>query len=65
MEFEDAEFERYCLERFDEDGDGMIIGREVRNIREMNVSELGITSLSGIEAFENLESLYYQGKELS
>ena len=55
VEFEDAEFERYCLERFDEDGDGRIIGREVRNIREINISELGITSLSGIEAFENIE----------
>ena len=65
VEFEDAEFERYCLEHFDDDGDGRIIGREVRNIREMNVSELGLTSLSGIEAFENLEVLYCSDNELS
>ena len=65
VEFEDAEFERYCLEHFDDDGDGRIIGREVRDIREMNVSELGLTSLSGIEAFENLEVLYCSDNELS
>ena len=65
VEFEDAEFGRYCLEHFDDDGDGRIIGREVRNIREMNVSELGLTSLSGIEAFENLEVLYCSDNELS
>ena len=65
VEFEDAEFERYCLEHFDDDRDGRIIGREVRNIREMNVSELGLTSLSGIEAFENLEVLYCSDNELS
>ena len=65
VEFEDAEFGRYCLEHFDDDGDGRIIGREVRDIREMNVSELGITSLSGIEAFENLEVLYCSDNELS
>ena len=65
VEFEDAEFGRYCLEHFDDDGDGRIIGREVRDIREMNVSELGFTSLSGIEAFENLEVLYCSDNELS
>ena len=65
VEFEDAEFGRYCLEHFDDDGDGRIIGREVRDIREMNVSELGITSLSGIEAFENLEVLDCSYNELS
>ena len=65
VEFEDAEFGRYCLEHFDDDGDGRIIGREVRDIREMNVSELGFTSLSGIEAFENLEVLDCSYNELS
>ena len=65
VEFEDAEFGRYCLEHFDDDGDGRFIGREAQKVHEMDISSLEITSLSGIEAFENLEVLDCSYNELS
>ena len=65
VEFEDAEFGRYCLEHFDYDGDGRFIGREAQKVHEMDISSLGITSLSGIEAFKNLEVLDCSDNELS
>ena len=65
VEFEDAEFGRYCLEHFDYDGDGRFIGREAQKVHEMDISSLEITSLSGIEAFENLEVLDCSYNELS
>lgn len=54
IKFEDPVFEGYIIENFDADGDGKISANEAAAVEEISVSEMGITSLKGIEAFVNL-----------
>lgn len=53
----DEAFLRYCLEHFDDDGNGRISLYEARRIRRMDCSGLGIASLQGIEEFAFLQRL--------
>jgi len=55
--FEDANFKTYCLENFDQDGDGEISMDEADAIDKIYCSEMGITSLKGVECFRNLTAL--------
>ena len=59
--FPDATFLTY-VEQFDTDGDGMLLGSELTEVTEIDVSgtssvDGGITSLTGIEHFTELTSL--------
>ena len=54
---EDAEFMRYCYEKFDINGDKILSESEANAIRAVNIdSKQSIYSVKGIEHFVNLES---------
>lgn len=54
---EDAEFMRYCYEKFDINGDKVLSESEAKAIRAINIdSKQNIYSVGGIEHFVNLES---------
>lgn len=53
----DPVFLAYCLENFDTDGDGTISDAEAKQVTEIEIVEMGISSLVSIELFVNLESL--------
>ena len=55
--FEDERFEKALLSLCDRDGDGEISPEEAASVKRINVRNLRIRSLKGIEYFENLEEL--------
>lgn len=65
VEFEDASFKAYCVENFDRNGDGEISMAEASLISDLCVDEKNISSLVGIECFNNLESLSCSGNRLT
>jgi len=56
-EFDDATFREYCYTNFDTDNDGELSDTECAAVKEIDCSGLGITSLTGITRFRNLEVL--------
>ena len=67
--FEDDIFERYCLDRFDKNKDGIITYAEAKEVDEINLdnsySSNKIKSLAGIEKFTNIVSLVCTSNLLS
>lgn len=59
IEFEDNNFKDYCLSKFDSNGDGKITKSETVDIASIYTNQMPITSLRGIEEFENLSRLAY------
>lgn len=57
VRFEDAVFERYCIENFDADGSGHISFEEANNVYTIHVDTDSILSMRGLEYFRNLEIL--------
>ena len=57
VEFSDAAFKAYCVENFDSDEDGDISIAEAEVPTAMDVSNLGIRSMKGLECFVNLTYL--------
>lgn len=58
--FPDANFRTYILDKenkVDDNGDGILSVREIRNCKELNIEKYGIQDLTGIEYFTNLETL--------
>ncbi|MBR6581033.1 MAG: leucine-rich repeat domain-containing protein [Ruminococcus sp.] len=55
--FPDAIFREYVKENFDTDGDGVLSAEEITAVTEIDVHNKGISDLTGIEYFENLECL--------
>ena len=53
----DAGFRTYLLSEFDTDNDGGISDAEALAVKDIDCSSLGISSLSGIRCFTNLETL--------
>lgn len=53
----DVKFKNYVVSSFDSNKDGKISETEAAEIAEINVHNMGITSLEGIEMFPNLETL--------
>ena len=53
--FEDPIFEGFMLEDFDLNGDKVLTVQEVENVRELELENLGINSVEGIQYFKNLE----------
>lgn len=65
IEFDDPIFEAYCLEHFDYYQDNKISVSEVKNVKNLIISGLGIKSLKGIEYFTSLETLLCHNNQLS
>lgn len=55
--FPDQALRAAVAEQADTDGDGKLGGGEIGSVTELDLSDRGITDLSGIEAFPNLEVL--------
>jgi hypothetical protein len=55
--FPDLRFEQYMLQNFDTDSDGQISFAEAKAVRDIDCSDMGITSLKGIQYFTALETL--------
>lgn len=55
--FPDEIFLNYLIQNFDSDKDNELSEEEITQIHKIDVSNLGITSLEGIEIFTNLEEL--------
>lgn len=57
VEFDDDEFEAFCVKLCDYNGDNKVSLGEAATIKGMHVNTDGIQSLRGIERFENLRTL--------
>ena len=62
----DANFKAFCVLNYDTSGDGEISVSEAANITNttMDCSNLGITDLTGIEAFTGIERFYCNDNQL-
>ena len=56
--FDDEQFEDYCLEHFDADGDGVISEWEAAKVDTIFLSQRTIKSLETISNFSNLIYLH-------
>ncbi len=63
--FEDANFKAYCVENFDNDGDGEISFIEAMDITDIHCDYNNYYSLEGIEYFQNLVELSCSYNQLS
>ena len=55
--FPDENFRSYVQTEKDSNGDGILIDEEIADVDYINVYDMGISSLKGIEHFTNLEEL--------
>ena len=62
IDFDDANFESFCVNNYDTNGDGAVSFDEAQGVTNMVVCTDEITSLGGIEHFLNLQSLTCSGK---
>lgn len=62
--FEDADMRRALAMSYDYDGNNQISFEEALTVENMDISNLGLTSIVGIEAFKNIKSLYCYGNEM-
>jgi len=60
----DIKFKEYLIKKFDFDRDGEMSFFEAQQVKSIICCELGISSLSGIEFFQNLENLNCSKNEI-
>lgn len=65
VQFEDAALKAYLVNNYDDDGDGEISIIEAENITNVNCSGKGVSSLAGLEACANLETLDCSNNSIS
>ena len=65
VEFEDAKFKEYCVNKGDANNDGEISFAEALTIKGIYCENRSITSLEGIQAFKNLQYLHCEGNKLT
>ncbi|MCL2637620.1 MAG: DUF4240 domain-containing protein [Oscillospiraceae bacterium] len=65
INFPDAVFRQYITDKFDKTNSGIISAEELNNATIIDVAEMGIVSLKGIEHFPNLAVLNCDINELS
>ena len=63
--FTDDVFRAYVSSEFDTDGNGILSDEEIASVTTIDVSELGISQLQGVEIFTALEGLYCSSNRLS
>ncbi len=63
--FDDDKFREWCVNKIDRDGNGIITLAEAQHVTRLSCSGVGISSLSGIEYFSNLETLNVSGNSLT
>lgn len=63
--FPDAIFRSYVSENFDTDGDGILSKEEIAKATVINVSNMGISNLYGLEHFTSLKELYCASNNLT
>ncbi len=61
VDFGNDELENFCLGILDIDGDGCIRVGEIADVRKIDCSGRGMSSLEGIEKFPSLDTLVCQG----
>lgn len=62
--FEDEIFWKYVIDNFDSDNNGGLSQDEAESVTAISVTDMGITSLKGIELFPQLMYLYCQNNRL-
>lgn len=62
--FEDEIFWKYVIDNFDSDNNGGLSQDEAESVTTISVTDMGITSLEGIELFPQLMHLYCQNNRL-
>lgn len=63
--FADYRFEKYCVEHFDTDGNGLISATEAAAVETIDCANMGITDLGGIEHFTGLKTLDCSGNQIA
>ena len=63
--FPDNNFRQYVSENFDTNGSGYLSHKEIDSVRSMDLTQMGIRDLTGINFFTNLRSLYVSGNYVS
>lgn len=63
--FPDDSFRTYVSENYDKNKDGILSYYESNGVKSMDLSNMGFTSLKGIEAFEDLEKLDCSNNKLT
>ncbi len=61
----DPVFRQYLLDHFDTDHDGTLSIDEANSVKHINCQNMGITSLLGIERFQNIVSINCSGNPIS
>lgn len=62
--FPDDIFRNYIAEHFDTDGNNQLSAEEITKIESVDISNMGISDLTGIEYFTNILYLYCNGNML-
>ncbi len=62
--FPDKVFRAYVKENFDTDGNGKLSKAEINAVTAIDVCDMGIANLKGVERFTNLESLSCKSNKL-
>ena len=65
IEFEDANFKAYCIKNFDKNGDKEISYLEASTVTDIKCGKQGIHSLSGIQFFTSLKTLYCSDNQIA
>ena len=63
--FPDSKFRAYVSERFDSNGDGTLSSKERNAVEDIDVDNMGIYSLVGVEYFPNLDRLFCNNNRLT
>ena len=63
--FPDATFRNYVSANFDLDGNGQLSDEEIGKVKRMDVQQMGIKSLKGIEYFTAMTVLNCYGNEMT
>ncbi len=63
--FPDAIFRQYVADNFDTDGDGVLSSEEIGAVAAIEVNEMGISDLTGVQYFENLKFLHCRNNNLT